>query len=57
MSNHAGEELGEERLLEALKPHCELSSQKLLAEVTSQVPQFSAYEQADDITFIVAKCI
>jgi len=55
-SNHAGEELGEERLLEALKPHRELSSQELLAEVTSQVRQFSAYEQADDITFIVAKC-
>jgi serine phosphatase RsbU (regulator of sigma subunit) len=55
-TNHAGEELGEERLLEALKPHRELSSQELLAEVTSQVRQFSAYEQADDITFIVAKC-
>src|SRR5262244_2666953 len=55
-SNHAGEELGEERLLEALKPHRELSSQELLAEVTSQVRQFSPYEQADDITFIVAKC-
>jgi serine phosphatase RsbU (regulator of sigma subunit) len=55
-SNHAGEELGEERLLQALKPHREFSSQELLAEVTSQVRQFSAYEQADDITFIVAKC-
>src|SRR5215471_5113161 len=55
-SNLAGEELGEERLLEALKPHRELSSQELLAKVTSQVRQFSAYEQADDITFIVAKC-
>jgi len=55
-SNHAGEELGEERLLEALKPHRELSSQELLAKVSSQVRQFSAYEQADDITFIVAKC-
>lgn len=55
-SNHAGEELGEEGLLEALKPHREFSSQELLAEVTSQVGQFSAYEQADGITFIVAKC-
>jgi len=55
-SNLAGEEFGEERLLEALKQCCELSSQELLAAVTSQIRQFSPHEQADDITLIVAKC-
>jgi serine phosphatase RsbU (regulator of sigma subunit)/catechol 2,3-dioxygenase-like lactoylglutathione lyase family enzyme len=55
-SNHAGEEFGEERLLEALKQYHELSSHELLAAVTSQVRQFSTHEQADDITIIVAKC-
>jgi serine phosphatase RsbU (regulator of sigma subunit) len=34
----------------------ELSSQELLAAVTSQVRQFSPHEQSDDITLIVAKC-
>jgi len=55
-SNHAGEEFGEERLLETLKKHNDLSSQELLAAVTGQLRQFSPYEQADDITLMVAKC-
>jgi serine phosphatase RsbU (regulator of sigma subunit) len=55
-SNLAGEEFGEERLLEALKQYRELSSQDLLSAVMGRVRQFSPYEQADDITFIVAKC-
>jgi serine phosphatase RsbU (regulator of sigma subunit) len=54
--NHAGEEFGERRLLEALRRHRELSSQDLLATVVDQIKQFSPYEQADDITLIVAKC-
>ena len=54
--NHAGEEFGEERLLEAVRQHRELSSQELLAAVTDQVRRFSPHEQADDITLIVAKC-
>jgi len=54
--NHAGEEFGERRLLEALRQHRELSSQELLAAVTDQVRRFSPHEQADDITLIVAKC-
>jgi serine phosphatase RsbU (regulator of sigma subunit) len=55
-SNLAGEEFGEERLLEALKQYRGLSSQELLAAVTGQVRQFSPDEQADDITLIVAQC-
>jgi serine phosphatase RsbU (regulator of sigma subunit) len=54
--NQAGEEFGDERLLEALRQHRELSSQELLAAVTDQVRQFGPQEQADDITLIVAKC-
>jgi serine phosphatase RsbU (regulator of sigma subunit) len=55
--NDAGEEFGERRLLEALRQHRELSSQDLLATVADQIQQFTPYEQADDITLIVAKCI
>jgi len=55
-SNLAGEEFGEERLLEALKQNRELYSQELLAALMGELRQFSAYEQADDITLIVAKC-
>jgi serine phosphatase RsbU (regulator of sigma subunit) len=54
--NHAGEEFGEERLVEALRRHRELFSQDLLAAITDQVRQFSPHEQVDDITLIVAKC-
>jgi serine phosphatase RsbU (regulator of sigma subunit) len=55
-SNLAGEEYGEERLLEAFKQYRELSSQDLLAAITARVRQFSPHEQVDDITLIVAKC-
>jgi serine phosphatase RsbU (regulator of sigma subunit) len=55
-SNLAGEEFGEERLLEAFNQYRELSSQDLLAAVTGRVRQFSPDEQVDDITLIVAKC-
>jgi serine phosphatase RsbU (regulator of sigma subunit) len=55
-SNPAGDEFGEDRLLEALKQNRELSSQELLVVLMGQVHQFSPHEQADDITLIVAKC-
>ena len=54
--NDEREEFGEERLLEAMRHHRELSPRELLATVTGQVRQFSAQEQADDITLIIAKC-
>ena len=54
--NGAGEEFGEQRLIEALRRHRELSSQALLASVVDGVQQFSPHEQQDDITLIVAKC-
>src|ERR1700730_3992129 len=54
--NGEGEEFGEERLLEAARQHRELSLPVMLETVTDQARRFSPYEQADDITVIVAKC-
>ena len=54
--NDTGEEFGEERLIEALWRHRELSSQKALESVVEEVRRFCPHEQPDDITLIVAKC-
>lgn len=54
--NDAGEEFGEQRLVEALRRHRELPSQDLLTSIVEELRQFSAQEQQDDITLIVAKC-
>ena len=54
--NGEGEEFGEEGLLEAARQHRELSLPEMLETVTDQARRFSPYEQADDITVIVAKC-
>jgi serine phosphatase RsbU (regulator of sigma subunit)/catechol 2,3-dioxygenase-like lactoylglutathione lyase family enzyme len=54
--NDAEEEYGEQRLIEALRRHRELSSQASLGSIVDDVRQFSPREQHDDITLIVAKC-
>jgi serine phosphatase RsbU (regulator of sigma subunit)/predicted enzyme related to lactoylglutathione lyase len=54
--NDAGEEFGEQRLVEALREHRELPTPELLASVADEVRQFSPQEQTDDITLIIAKC-
>jgi serine phosphatase RsbU (regulator of sigma subunit)/catechol 2,3-dioxygenase-like lactoylglutathione lyase family enzyme len=54
--NDAGEEFGEERLIQTIRRHRELPSQDLLATVVEEVRRFSPREQQDDITLIVAKC-
>jgi serine phosphatase RsbU (regulator of sigma subunit)/predicted enzyme related to lactoylglutathione lyase len=54
--NDAEEEFGEQRLIEALRRHRELSSEALLAAIIEELQRFSAREQHDDITLIVAKC-
>ena len=54
--NHAGEEFGEGRLIEALQRHQELPPPALMEAVVTDVQEFSAKEQHDDITLIVAKC-
>lgn len=55
--NAEGEEFGEERLLEAAQQYRNLSPPELVAAVVEQCRRFSPYEQADDITLMVAKCI
>src|SRR5215472_11915403 len=50
------EEFGEERLIEALRRHRDLSPQALLESIVDDVQRFSPHEQHDDITLIVAKC-
>src|SRR5439155_5632313 len=45
--NDAGEEFGEERLLEALRRNCGQSSQVSLATIVEEVRQFNVHEQQD----------
>lgn len=52
----AGDEFGEQRLVEVLQQHRGTSSQVLLNAIVDEVRQFSPHEQHDDITLIVAKC-
>ena len=54
--NAAGEEFGEQRLIEALRRDRELSSEALIQSLVDEVRQFNPHEQQDDITLIVAKC-
>lgn len=55
--NEAGDEFGEERLIEVLTQHRKKPSNDILNSVVGAVRQHSAGEQHDDITLIVAKCI
>jgi len=54
-TDYRGEEFGERYLIESLRRHRELSCQALLGAIVDGVRQFSAQEQHDDITAIVAK--
>ena len=54
--NAAGEEFGEDRLIEALRRGQELPSKALLTSLVDDVRQFSPHEQHDDITLVVARC-
>jgi serine phosphatase RsbU (regulator of sigma subunit)/predicted enzyme related to lactoylglutathione lyase len=53
--NDAGEEFGEDRLVEALRRGRGLSSQALISAIVAELRRFSPYEQSDDITLIIAK--
>ncbi|HEY6968096.1 MAG TPA: SpoIIE family protein phosphatase [Candidatus Angelobacter sp.] len=53
--NSAGEEYGEERLIDALRRHHGLPPQALLDSIVEEVRRFSPHGQHDDITLIVAK--
>src|SRR5215470_15007010 len=55
--NHALEEFGEERLVEALRRHRSLSPRELLTAVVDEIRKFSPHEQHDDITLIAARSL
>ncbi len=54
--NEAGEEFGEERLVEAFRRRRDMPSPAILASIVDDVRKFSPHEQHDDITLIVGKC-
>jgi len=54
--NVAGDEFGEQRLIDSLRRHREQSSPVQLASIVADVKKFSPREQSDDMTLIVAKC-
>jgi serine phosphatase RsbU (regulator of sigma subunit)/catechol 2,3-dioxygenase-like lactoylglutathione lyase family enzyme len=54
--NAAGEEFGEQRLVESLKRHREHSAQSIVSLMAADLQRFSPEEQHDDITLVVAKC-
>lgn len=54
--NAAGEEFGEERLINALFRHKDSTPESMLAAVVDEVRRFSPQEQQDDITLIVGRC-
>ena len=53
--NRAGEEYGEERLIDALRRNHALAPQALLDSIVEEVRCFSPHEQHDDITLIIAR--
>ena len=52
----AGEEFGEQRLVEAVIRHRDQPAESIVRSVIADVQRFSPQEQHDDITLIVAKC-
>jgi serine phosphatase RsbU (regulator of sigma subunit) len=54
-SNEAGEEFGEERLIDGLERHRELPPETLIAALFQELRTFAPNEQQDDVTLIVAK--
>jgi serine phosphatase RsbU (regulator of sigma subunit) len=54
--NDAGDEFGEQRLIEAVHRRPGLSPRALLDSVLDEVQRFGLDEQHDDITLIVAQC-
>lgn len=54
--NDAGDQFGEQRLIEALWQNRALPPQALLASLAEEVRRFSPHEQHDDVTLVVARC-
>lgn len=54
--SEAGEEFGEQRLIERLRRYRGLSPECLIASVVEEVREFNSHDQQDDITLIFAAC-
>jgi serine phosphatase RsbU (regulator of sigma subunit) len=54
--NRAGEEFGEQRLIDGLRRYRDMPAAELLNAIVDEVRQFSPESQHDDITLIVGKC-
>ena len=54
--NEAGEEFGEQRVIEGLQLNRELPPPALLGRIVDGVRQFNPREQSDDVTLVVARC-
>ena len=54
--NGAGDEFGEEGLLESLKRHAELGPAEMVQAILTEVQSFGSPDQQDDITLLIAKC-
>ena len=55
-ANAAGEEFGEDRLIEILRCQRHLPTPLLLETIVDTVQKFSDGKQADDITLVIARC-
>jgi serine phosphatase RsbU (regulator of sigma subunit)/catechol 2,3-dioxygenase-like lactoylglutathione lyase family enzyme len=53
----SGEEFGEERLIDVLRQNCRLPCAGLRSAIVDQIRHFNPYDQHDDITLIIAKCL
>ncbi|HUI40810.1 MAG TPA: SpoIIE family protein phosphatase [Terriglobia bacterium] len=54
-ANAAGDEFGEDRLVEIVRAERHRPAQQLMEAISTAVRQFSAGEQADDVTLVVAR--
>ncbi len=54
--NAAGDEFGEEGILQSVKRHLSLSTEGMVQAILTDVRDFGSVEQHDDITLMVARC-
>ena len=54
--NEAGEEFGEEGVLQSMNQHRSLSAKEMVEAILDDLRHFGSQEQHDDITLTVAKC-
>jgi len=52
----AGEEFGEQRLIDALQKYSGLAPEAMIRSIVQDVQRFSDGQQNDDITLIAARC-